>query len=436
MIKNKGTYWIYLSLLITTVLWVMSKRSLSSITVDPLISLNQISALLGTVLFAWTMILSTRLPILEDAFGGLDKVYHMHRKTGEYGFMFVLMHPFAIAFSFMDNFTSVFLPVHGKPPLTMGVISFWIFVYFVLATLFFRQLHIKYNIWKYTHLLLNVAMIVGFMHVLKVPSDTTRFAPLGLWIKGFMALGVMSGLYKTLLYRFVAPRYEYEITEISKNGDTYDLRLQSVDPKRKISYKSGQFAYVSFHSDAVSSEEHPFCIASSHREDGIRFVIKQLGDFTNNMDGLAVGDRATIYGPYGRISEKFYADPTKNAVFIAGGIGIAPFMAMFNCEETKNDKAGRKISLYYSTQYKKDAVFNDELNARVKSCDKLKYHNQCTREGDGHLKISTILAETDNPENTVFYLCANAKMMHELEKDLIAAGISKDRIVLEDFDMI
>jgi len=50
---------------------------------------SQLTALTGYVLFALSFILATRMKGLEDLFGGLDQVYHLHHKVGKTAFFFV-----------------------------------------------------------------------------------------------------------------------------------------------------------------------------------------------------------------------------------------------------------------------------------------------------------------------------------------------------------
>ena len=135
---KKSHYAIAYTLVITTLLWLLSKQNLQLIFKFPLVSINQISALLGTVLFAWSMVLSTRLKFIENIFDGLDKVYHLHRKVSEYGFALILIHPISLALDNLDQAVETFLPVAGDFATSTGVIAFWIFVYLIVATLFFR----------------------------------------------------------------------------------------------------------------------------------------------------------------------------------------------------------------------------------------------------------------------------------------------------------
>lgn len=433
MPKNFGTILIYLSLLVTVDLWIFSKVDFwFEIFTYPLSSLNQICALLGTILFAWSMFLSTRLNFLEDWFGGLDKVYHTHRRVSEWGFGLIIIHPLAFALDRVDRFIDWFLPIHSQDSINYGIYSFWLFFFIISITLLIRQIQLPYHYWKFIHSFLNLAMLLALMHILLVSSDVSNYAPLGWWVIGLTAIGVASGLYKTFFYNLLGPRYSYQIVDIQKYSDVYDIFLEPTG--KPISYKAGQFAYVSFLSDSISKEPHPFCITSTPNENQIRFSIKKLGDFTSNLDSLKVGDKSLIWGAYGRISEKFF-QYQKDAIFIGGGIGIAPFLALFRT--AAEEKSARKTTLFYCTKYKEDACFGQELEKLANQSNQLYYFNQCSREpGQGHLSIEKIKAQVADLSKTVVYLCGPSRMMKILAKDLIKSGFSSKNIVLEDFEMI
>lgn len=71
---------------------------------------------------------------------------------------------------------------------------------------------------------------------------------------------------------------------------------------------------------------HPRTIASAWKGDGkVRFAAKSLGDYTAGLsERLAVGDKLVIEGPYGSFDCN---DDSERQVWIAGGVGLTPFVA-------------------------------------------------------------------------------------------------------------
>jgi predicted ferric reductase len=433
MKKIKIGYWlIYLSLLITFILWVLAKNSISEIFSWPLVSINQVSALLGTTLFVWSMFLSTRLDFLENFFGGLDKVYKVHRRVSEIGVALILIHPLFLAMSEAQVGLRYFLPVHSGEGVNLGVIAFWIFAIIILLTLFIRKIKLPYHIWKRTHKFINFAMILVLMHVVMIRSDTLFFAPLGTWMNALVGLGVASGLYMSFFYKYWGPKYKYKILKIKRYGDVHDVYLKPL--KEKLPFRIAQFAYVSFEGNKISREVHPFCITSLPENNILRFSIKELGDYTKTLINLRVDDRANVWGAYGMLGKKFESG-SEDAIFVGGGIGVAPFLSMFKKAGMELNK--RQVSVFYCIKYKDDNTFGFELE-NIKSDNRnLYYHNQCSRgKGGRHLTTNQILEKVRDIGNTVVYLCGPTKMMSGLRDDLIKVGFSDENIVLENFEMI
>lgn len=246
----------------------------------------------------------------------------------------------------------------------------------------------------------------------------------------------MSGIYKTFLYKYLTPKYEYKITKITKYKDVYDILLEPITSNNNFKFTSGQYVYLSFltESKKISTESHPFCIASASFENTLRFTIKQLGDFTSNLDELKIDDKAIMRGPHGEIGERFSGsnEQNKDAIFIGGGIGIAPFLSLFKTASI--EKTIRKTTLFHCTKYKKEAYFDDELKNLAKNNEKLKYFSHSSHK-QGHLQAKKILNQITDKENTIVYLCGPNTMMSNLSNELIKNKFNKNNIVLEDFEI-
>jgi len=92
-----------------------------------------------------------------------------------------------------------------------------------------------------------------------------------------------------------------------------------------LQFNPGQFVFISFNQESLS-ESHPFPISSGPDENLLRITIKNLGDYTKTLtEKLQKGTIAKIEGPYGVFSYK--NTPNENQIWIAGGIGITPFVS-------------------------------------------------------------------------------------------------------------
>ena len=86
----------------------------------------------------------------------------------------------------------------------------------------------------------------------------------------------------------------------------------------------GQFALI--YIEAKDGwHRHPFTIASAPAERILRVTVKALGDYTSRLrELLEPGMPAVVGGPHGRFN---HAKGAPDQVWIAGGVGIAPFLS-------------------------------------------------------------------------------------------------------------
>lgn len=94
--------------------------------------------------------------------------------------------------------------------------------------------------------------------------------------------------------------------------------------------------------------EPALCVATRMREGSF---------FKRALSSLPAGAPIRLRGPRGSMA--LPEDPLRSAVFIAGGIGITPFMSMLR--QAAHDGSGRQFRLVYSNRRPEDAAFLDEL---------------------------------------------------------------------------
>jgi len=108
----------------------------------------------------------------------------------------------------------------------------------------------------------------------------------------------------------------------------------------------------------ASSAGHAFSIVSAPFE-GDLVVATRMRDtaFKRALKSLPIGSRAKLVGPFGSLI--LHGDRARPAVFIAGGIGITPFMSILR--QAAKDQMPQQLSLLYSNRRPEDAAFLAEL---------------------------------------------------------------------------
>jgi len=101
---HQKTWPIMLTVAVTLIIWLGSKWYFQDWFLDPFKYPAKAASLSATVLMCWCILLSTRFRPLECFLGGLDKVYQIHKRLGQWSFFLILFHP-------------LFLSAHNLPDL-------------------------------------------------------------------------------------------------------------------------------------------------------------------------------------------------------------------------------------------------------------------------------------------------------------------------------
>jgi predicted ferric reductase len=333
------------SVLITLLLWIGSRWYFDEWYDDPFLYVAKLGSLPATLLMCWAFVFSTRFFWVRWLFGGLDKVYAAHAKIGKITFFVLLLHPIFLAMHRLPDVAAYFSYLWFSPQWVRntGIIALVLFTLLVVMTI---SVKVAYHRWKITHNFFGLVLLLVIWHIVLADGDITRYPLLRFWFTSWLLLALASYVYIRVLYRFFGPLYDYTVIGNESRGDVMELILAPANPHRRMKHQPAQFAYVAFRSPHIGPESHPYTVSSPPGTDHLRMSIKALGDYTNQLHKVQPGTRAEIWGPYGYFSDYLFEHPGKESVFIAGGIGITPFLSILEDELfQKHDQ--RMTCLYY-----------------------------------------------------------------------------------------
>lgn len=396
-------------------------------------SIGQLTGLVGMATFTLTLILSARWQVLDKWFGGINKAYEAHHNLGVLAFLLLLIHPIVLALRI--SLTSVyqaalFLLPSGNWSIDIGIISFLLMMMLLIVTFFAR---FRYVVLKNLHKFLGVALFLGGLHSFLIPSDISRNVTIRWYI--FSLLGVAAGvyIYRSIFPQYFVKKYTYRVNHIRKISDTVtEIVMRPLG--KVLQHKAGQFVFISFKDEGgtVNGEIHPFTISSSPKESFLRIAVKGLGDYTKTLNLLSSNSIATIEGPFGDFT--YYTKESEQQVWIAGGIGITPFLSMARyLRETKDIR--HIIDLYYCVQNKGDAVFLDELLQISKEFSNFHVHLFLGSER-GLLTADIVEKECGELRGKEIFVCGPPIMMQSLKKQFLSLKIQKDKIHMEEFKLL
>lgn len=223
--------------------------------------------------------------------------------------------------------------------------------------------------------------------------------------------------------------------------ETYELAPEvrhfvfGVPEVEKLHFKAGQF--VSFNEMLDGKKiTRPYSIASL--PDGNRFELclnlVQEGIFSPYLFKMKPGDAVEMGAPLGFFVVR---NPTKEAVFIATGTGIAPFRAMAP-DYLSHPQAGQ-LSLIFGVRYENSIYYRNEFEELARRHPNFHFWPTLSRpesswsERTGHVQIHVLEAIGDRRDLDV-YICGLKAMVDEVRAMLKALGFDRKQIIFEKYD--
>ena len=171
---------------------------LVDIPVDTWLTSATLSLLLGTaalVYMATSCILASRWSVVESVFGGLDRVYEVHKWLGIWALVFATYH--FVFKANLDVWNSV--PIMELPKYWTRLVRQLSYVALGLIVLLALNRNIPYSVWRWWHKLSGPLFLLVILHWLSFKSPITLASPSGVWLMLCCGLGVIAVFYKLVL---------------------------------------------------------------------------------------------------------------------------------------------------------------------------------------------------------------------------------------------
>jgi ferredoxin-NADP reductase len=211
---------------------------------------------------------------------------------------------------------------------------------------------------------------------------------------------------------------------------------------RNFLFKAGQFIDLTLlgtlHND-LNGLTHTFSIASSPFSAEI-LVATRMRDtpFKRALSDFPLGTEIYIKGPMGSFT--LHNNASRPAVFLAGGIGIVPFLSMLSSAAV--DKVGHSIFLFYANRYFEDAAFMDDLWDLASSNRNFRFIPTFTRidagyrgwkGAIGHISEEMLSTHVGDLTRPIFYIAGPPTMVAAARRTLVETGVDEDDIRTEEF---
>ncbi len=429
LIHASGRLLLGLVALIPVALWLYHV-GLASVTTNTSVvvaSVGKATALSGLALYLVNPILSMRSPWLEKLFGGLDHVYSLHKSTGKAAFYLILLHPFALGigrsigplgFTTIWNWWSLLI--------ITGIISL---LALIILTGLAIYSHIKHQKWVKVHKAFGWLIPLFMVHGLIAGGQIMQITPLLVFYIVLATGGFTAFLYRSVFSRFFVHRHVYEVAEVNQfleNVVEIVLKPKGVP----LTFTPGQFAFVSFEQNGIDSEAHPYSFSNAPNGPYIRFTVKSLGDDTSMLKHLKKGTKAYLEGPFGRFDYRRVKNHKQ--VWIAGGVGITPFLSM---ARSFSGRSHYDIRFFYGTESLEEAVFLQEFIDVARTVPENFDTRVVAKNLSGFVSVDLLKNSLPKLEEYDYMICGPPGMMGALKRQLTDAGVPLAQIHNEAFSM-
>jgi ferredoxin-NADP reductase len=210
----------------------------------------------------------------------------------------------------------------------------------------------------------------------------------------------------------------------------------------EFNFKAGQFADVTLTDPPETDAEgntRTFSIASPPFENELVFTTRMRDTaFKRSLRKVPLATEVKIGSAAG--SFILHENRAKAAVFIAGGIGITPFLSIV--WQANKDRLPQDLYLFYSNRRPEDAAFLDSLQAWETT--NLNFRLICTMtemsKSKSEWKGETALIDKQMLERhllllqgPIYYIAGPPTMVASLRQTLVSAGIEEGEIRSEEF---
>ena len=406
-------------------------------TADELNAIGRVTALIGTYLVLWQLLLMARVPWLERALG-MEALVQLHRWNGYGALGLLLAHAVAQTVGYamtgrIDVVTQLVDFALHYDGLLAAMVALVLLVAVTLLSVAIVKRHMAYETWYFVHLYAYLAVLLAFGHELATGSDFIG-APVFVWYWWALYAAVGAIL---LYYRVVAPlrlyaRHRFRVERIEREGNRAVSVYVSGRDLSAFAFEPGQFAVWRFLDPRRWWEAHPFTLSMPPSARHLRVTVKKSGDFTTSLGDLRVGTPVLVEGPFGHFTKEVAR--RDKVLLIAGGIGITPLRVL--AEDLAD--SGADICLLYRGGRDADLALRAELDrlARPRGI-RVEYllsdRDLHGRRGGDWLRPQNLITLVPDITQREVYVCGPQGMMESVQKALRHLDVPARQIHTEVF---
>ena len=221
---------------------------------------------------------------------------------------------------------------------------------------------------------------------------------------------------------------QFELKVKSVENATHDvLRIRTEKPEN-FHFEPGQATEIAINKPGWETELRPFTFTGLPTENYLEFTIKTYPGHkgvTNELLNLKANDVLIVGEAWGTIG---YKGP---GVFIAGGAGVTPFIAIFRHLKSKNEIGDSK--LIFANKTSADIINHEEFDEVLgENFINILSDEKNDKFAKGYIN-QKFLEKSAGGVKQYFYVCGPEPMMDTTIEHLHHMGVEDKFIVKEEF---
>jgi predicted ferric reductase len=425
--KQRLTFAVIVLLCLPFMLSVSLPKSLGYIDLTLYIAL--ITGFLGIIVLLTQFLLGTR-SITGLIYRDLPWTLRIHKNLGIYGTLLIFLHPVLILFSYAQNLLYIFIPRTSssfETSVTWGRIALYALLIIWITSALLRK-RMKYRLWKYIHYLGYSALPLAFVHSPPIGRTLTEKHGLILYWY-FLVLVYLVLLALRLRHVFGYSKHQFSVVSVDKLTDEVLMMwLQGTGGALRV--RPGQYVYVQL---ALGREEHPFTVVDIDPVNNQMLIaFKVAGSFTWKLSQREPGTTVHVDGPYGMFTQTAPGAEAAPRVFIAGGIGITPFVSNIIAAASSTDQY-----LFYCNRTSQTGAYRRQLQQKLGSSYIDVFSQDPAAQGSniehGYITEAVLMKYLAEPTAYEYYICGPAGLSIQTKRILHGLGVHEARIHSEEF---
>jgi ferredoxin-NADP reductase len=213
---------------------------------------------------------------------------------------------------------------------------------------------------------------------------------------------------------------------------THNVKRFILPKPKGYEFIPGQATEISIRTPRQKTEKNPFTFTSLSQDLVLEFTIKSYPvarfphhkGMTEALHKLNPGDELIIREPWGTINYQ------GKGVFLAGGAGITPFIAILRQLHLNNNLAGNK--LIFSSKTAKDIILEKEFkNMFAKKDLVLTLTQEKNKDYESGRVGKSMLKKYISDFTQHFYVCGPPKFVAGVKKSLTGLGAKPQDLIFE-----